>query len=784
MGLRSLPRVELRECTGQKLDLRHSQFVGFVADGCTFSEVDLGGIAVEGDLSLRGSQCGGDITLHGATIGQTADFSGVSCRTLSGRDVQIGRRLVFRDLRAVAAQFKRVHVAGHVAGSGFSGGTLVLRESSVAGPIDLSSAHCHHIDLTELDARGSIDASRARVCPADQRCAVSAEDLRCAGDFVVEDCELSGLELTGAHIGIGINAAGARIHSPSGGSLAVGLRDAVVGQVVGLAAGFVATGEVDVSSAVLGALIMTNARFSSPTQVSLRATAAEIRGSFDMSASTFRSSASLTAARIGGQWLMAGVLVRGAGGAIRANRVHVGDGIFIEGNTSVDGELSLDDAQVDGEFVIQGDVDLGEIGGVGLSARRIRVGRQVFFQGLTAHGRVSMADCSIGADLTVNQVIVSGVADAVDAQRAQIGGAVTIESSELSGTLNLNGAHVGGDVLIAGTATRSVTAQSASIAGTWAWTDDGEVRGQIVFDDATIGGRCMLQSGSFSSYEVQPTLQAADLEAEALVLHPDASFTGSVVASSARLRNAVFAAEVGASSGTSVLDLNRAEIGESLELTARSSFSELNLTNARVERFVDRQKSWPTRLKVDGFRYRRLENAGEERLGSKQRLRWLRRDEDIKPMPYEQLAGVFRTTGQDADAADVMIAKRRRGRTLLRGLKRIRDLAFDITLGYGYRAGRIAWGIALTIIAGSIAFHYAWPDHFHSAVAKGDPEPSFSSIVYTLDIVVPVLELHQRSAWQPTGWANTLTVVLTIAGWVLTTTAVAALTGLLRGHSE
>jgi len=83
---------------------------------------------------------------------------------------------------------------------------------------------------------------------------------------------------------------------------------------------------------------------------------------------------------------------------------------------------------------------------------------------------------------------------------------------------------------------------------------------------------------------------------------------------------------------------------------------------------------------------------------------------------------------------------------------------------------------------------FAWgPAHSHVMLGlKAGQEPKFSTSIYVLDSLLPVVNLHQRDFWIPTrrapGGGSTSTFVLfaAVAGWALATAVVAALAGLIR----
>ena len=63
---------------------------------------------------------------------------------------------------------------------------------------------------------------------------------------------------------------------------------------------------------------------------------------------------------------------------------------------------------------------------------------------------------------------------------------------------------------------------------------------------------------------------------------------------------------------------------------------------------------------------------------------------------------------------------------------------------------------------------------------KPDVQPAFQPFFYTLDLLLPVVSLHVRDAWNAHGAAQVWSVVFIIMGWILATAVVLSLTGLLK----
>ncbi|MCZ9342334.1 oxidoreductase, partial [Streptomyces sp. TRM76130] len=158
------------------------------------------------------------------------------------------------------------------------------------------------------------------------------------------------------------------------------------------------------------------------------------------------------------------------------------------------------------------------------------------------------------------------------------------------------------------------------------------------------------------------------------------------------------------------------------------------------------------------------------------RLPWLRRDpEGFTPQPYEQLASVYQAHGRDADARDVLVAKQRSMRATLAPPARLWSLLQDVTVGYGYRPLRAVWLLACVLALGSTLFA-TWPP---GPVGDG-PRPRFQPVIYTLDLLLPLVDLGQERVYGPSGATQWVSIVLIGIGWLLATTVAAGAGRVLR----
>jgi hypothetical protein len=185
------------------------------------------------------------------------------------------------------------------------------------------------------------------------------------------------------------------------------------------------------------------------------------------------------------------------------------------------------------------------------------------------------------------------------------------------------------------------------------------------------------------------------------------------------------------------------------------------------------------------------------------RVAWLHgRAGGYTPGPWEQLRKVYRASGMSGEAAAVGVAQQRYRRAAIadhlwrqRGTRRVAAAAtrgwsrlLEATVGYGFRPWLVLRWLALVYLIGLAVFFVAW--NAGGLQPTTQPPRVFALGWYALDVLVPFLDLGQQDAWLPTpaafpapawGWIVVGWYWTTIlAGWVLSTIAVAGLTGALR----
>jgi hypothetical protein len=216
---------------------------------------------------------------------------------------------------------------------------------------------------------------------------------------------------------------------------------------------------------------------------------------------------------------------------------------------------------------------------------------------------------------------------------------------------------------------------------------------------------------------------------------------------------------------------------------------DINLMQAKVGQLVDDTASWPLagNLWLDGFEYDAF--TGHAPQTATERLDWLalQPEKPCHPQPYEQLAKVFRQMGNEVDARKVLIAKqdalRKHGE--LGRLSKAWNWFLGVSIAYGYESWRVMVFMVVMIMIGWGVFWGADANGAMIDIKSNVPNP-FNAFVYSLEVFVPLVDLHQESYWLPDanaayGWLLRLYFWVHIAfGWISSTLLVAALTGLVR----
>jgi hypothetical protein len=201
----------------------------------------------------------------------------------------------------------------------------------------------------------------------------------------------------------------------------------------------------------------------------------------------------------------------------------------------------------------------------------------------------------------------------------------------------------------------------------------------------------------------------------------------------------------------------------------------MDLSGARLNTLYDNPSAWPARIFLDGLVYERL-HPYRPAAGKQGRLAWLNRNGDeYRPQPYERLAASYRALGHDEEARKVLLAKSRHGRSALPGWGKATGWILDGLVGYGYRPMRaIGWMVVL-VIFGSLYF-----SAYHPTPANPSNHPHFQPVLYSINLILPIINIGQSYIWYPTsGGGQLVATAIIVSGWVLAIAVVAGITRIL-----
>lgn len=237
----------------------------------------------------------------------------------------------------------------------------------------------------------------------------------------------------------------------------------------------------------------------------------------------------------------------------------------------------------------------------------------------------------------------------------------------------------------------------------------------------------------------------------------------------------------------------------------------IDLQACRVETLNCDTLSWtrPGRLAINGLAYERIElvrQSGEVEtqlpLQEADFLAFLAQQsaEPFFPQPYEHLAEVLRREGFQDKAREVLIEKDRTlGARTRHGVREFLWLYIcgPIT-GFGHDPLRgFRWLIGIWIVGAAVfavASRRGWMVSpatlevpWQPAASGHDDSPTrLQPLMYSLDVLLPIIDLGQASRWTPDRRRPGGVAVqwfhwgLVLVGWTLTTLVVAGITGLVR----
>ncbi|MBI3574299.1 MAG: hypothetical protein HY083_01350 [Gammaproteobacteria bacterium] len=503
-------------------------------------------------------------------------------------------------------------------------------------------------------------------------------------------------------------------------------------------------------------------------------------------------------------------------GRIFSDRLKTAGGVFLTDGFHAEGEVRLLGADIGGNLECTG-ATFSNPKGDALNADGLKTAGSVFLRdGFHAEGEVCLLGADIGGQLSCARATLKNPkGEALNADRLKTVGSVFLHNGfHAEGEVRLLGADIGGDFACTGATLKNpegkaLSADGLKTAGGVFLTEGFHAEGEVRLLGADIGGDFACTGATLKNSEGE-ALSADCLKTTGNVfLNKDFHAEGEVCLLGADIggqldcTGATFSNPKGDTLSAAGMQVNGALFWRDMKNRPQGT---VNLMHTRVGQLVDDEKSWPNEkgFFLDGFEYKTF--AGSAPQTAVERLRWLRLQPQRKgrfwPQPYEQLAKVFRDMGHESDARTVLIAKqddlRKYGQ--LSWKARLWNRFLGETIGHGHRTWKVFYYIVLMIVLGWFLFIqadkrnvmqpsrelvYLNAEYIRTGELP-DKYPRFQPLVYSIDTFFPFVDLHQEGYWLPNVskpsdyWFKVYLWIHIGMGWVLSTFAVAALTGLIR----
>jgi hypothetical protein len=681
-------------------------------------------------------------------------------------------------------------------------GPLWATDCRITGPIELEDCV---ISGDASFTRSSFDTPAAPVA-VDLRGADIRSDL-----VLVRVTGNKSLRLHNATIGGDVTLQGARIFSIDGSAIS-GSQLKVGGSIIGFP-DFECSGIVDFEGArVEGQLAFIEAQLRNPSRVCLDLDHAVVKLGVKCGGAKFEGTVRMHHGRFGCQVSFTNTHIMNC-----SNRALTADHLVVEGagifrSLQAEGKVHLHGAQFECNLDLD-KIKVTTTTGAGLTLDGVSIGAAASIEDAEIHGLVDLEGATIGGALWLRRTKISPHGPvALNASRAVIRGGVEASTGfESRGMVSFSNANVDvainlSDARLANPRQRCLQAAGLSLNGNLV-ADRIEVEGLVDLPEAVIKGDVRFADAHLLGVPLEESSRGrevdqvsggdwrgASLRTRAAKVSGDIDFRGAQFAHTVVLDAAVVDQDV-------LFDGCRLNAEDSLALLARSfsartlsirfktiPLNGISLAGAEVGTLRDSHLSWPTASPVDleGFRYRTLDTG----LTTTDRLRLLKRaTPKYSPHPYEQLSQLMQSVGQGDEASKVQLASLRRSYESSRLPIKVWGKIQDIIVGYGYAPIRALAFFLLLLVGGGVWFtlvpeHCGRPGLGQLPLCPVNGEhPTWDPWLYSLDLLIPFVNLGHENAWDPTGTSKLIMYILIAGGWVLTTTIVAATGRHLRGRS-
>jgi hypothetical protein len=415
----------------------------------------------------------------------------------------------------------------------------------------------------------------------------------------------------------------------------------------------------------------------------------------------------------------------------------------------------------------------------GLLASRAQVDGDFAVSECDCTGQVLLTGAHITGALSIERSRLRNPgATVLQANRLVIDDDLLAAGATVEGAIRLGGAHVGGVVVLDGATLRgdgdyAIYGRNLTVGARFLARDGFSCTGQISLVDASIAQDLNLRGASLRNPGGNALVAWGVHIGRNLALYRGFSvdgtirLTGASIGAELMVTDARLADELGEGMRWRHMQAGNLVLGPGLDAQAP-----VDLRFSRFAVIRDDPACWPSRLHLSGLSYEALDPPTP----AVDRVRWLARDPDgYQPQNFETLAAMYRRIGYDASARTVLLAKERQRRVLFPWYGRAWSWLQEVTVGYGYRPLRAAAWLVAFLGIGTLVFGLHHPPPF-----PGAGTPAFNPFIYAVDLVVPLVNLGMRSAYDPQGPQRWLAYFLIAMGWIFATTIAAGVARVLR----
>ncbi|MFC5822198.1 hypothetical protein [Nonomuraea harbinensis] len=364
----------------------------------------------------------------------------------------------------------------------------------------------------------------------------------------------------------------------------------------------------------------------------------------------------------------------------------------------------------------------------GMEARRLKCSGPLWLGGSRVRGQIGMDNSEIAGDLILGGSEVSNPnGPAIDINGTRIAGNLVMDSISVSGHLLMHAARIDGDVLLSGAKLSdpngfALRGSQMQVGASFSAFQGLDISGGVNLEGAQVEGKLLLIHATIS----HPLKNALILDHARIGLGLDCG--NSRIQGSIRLHHSVIGCQV---------SLKGVKVSDAPKMAIRADH-----------------------MKVEGSVF---------------------------------LGGLETQNTVDLHGAQIECnLSLRRGslRSSAEGAALNADRAWvggtmqDAVVGYGYAPIR-AFSIFMLLFVGAAFWFSVGAVDCNSSTAglcpvKADEHPTWDPWLYSLDLLIPLIDLGHEQAWDPIGISKIVMIVLVVSGWVLTTTIIAAASRTLR----